>query len=123
MSSTPTTDAPSQSQGNVGQGTATSAKPSGTRKNLAGKKRKHVDILEKMADKVHESTAAQKEHVQILANAIFGKNANMKMGEKLEQLRFTDHDVRIDGCCGHNIDIFHDICFKTSCHPFISQRP
>ncbi|MED6163577.1 hypothetical protein PIB30_081331 [Stylosanthes scabra] len=93
MSSTSTTDAPSRSHGNVGQGTTTSAEPSGTRRTLSGKKRKHADILERMADEVHESTAAQKEHVQILANAISGKNADVKMGEKLEQLGFADHDA------------------------------
>ncbi|MED6163104.1 hypothetical protein PIB30_076644, partial [Stylosanthes scabra] len=93
MSATPTTDAPSRSHGNVGQGTTTSAEPSGTRKTVSGKKRKQMDILERMADEVHESTSAQKEHVQILANAIFGKNADVKMGEKLEQLGFADHDA------------------------------
>ncbi|MED6210296.1 hypothetical protein PIB30_062779 [Stylosanthes scabra] len=79
VSSTPTADVPSQSQGNAAQGTATSAEPSGTRRTLSGKKRKQADILERMADEVHESTAAQKEHVQILANAISGKNADVKM--------------------------------------------
>ncbi|MED6142155.1 hypothetical protein PIB30_110889, partial [Stylosanthes scabra] len=93
MSSTPSTNAPSRSQGNVGQGTATSAEPSGTRRTLSGKKRKQSDILERMADEVHKSTAAQKEHVQILANAISGKNADVRMGEKLEQLGFPDHDA------------------------------
>ncbi|MED6199153.1 hypothetical protein PIB30_073275 [Stylosanthes scabra] len=63
VSSTPTADVPSQSQGNAAQGTATSAEPSGT------------------------------QHVQILANAISGKNADVKMGEKLEQLGFADHDA------------------------------
>ncbi|MED6138692.1 hypothetical protein PIB30_076830 [Stylosanthes scabra] len=84
MSGTPTADAPSRSHGNVGQGTATSTEPSGTRKTLSGKKRKQMDILERMADEVHDSTAAQKEHVQILANAISVKNNDVKMGEKLE---------------------------------------
>ncbi|MED6136088.1 hypothetical protein PIB30_052679 [Stylosanthes scabra] len=93
VSSTPATDAPSQSQGNVGQGTETSVEPSGTRKSLSGKNRKQMDILERMADEVHESTAAQKEHVKILANAISGNNADMKMGEKLCQLGFVDHDA------------------------------
>ncbi|MED6227312.1 hypothetical protein PIB30_112337, partial [Stylosanthes scabra] len=93
MSGTPTTDAPSRSHGNVGQGTATSAEPSGTRRTLSGKKRKQMDILERMADEVHDSTAAQKEHVQILANAISGKNNDVKMGEKLEQLGFADHEA------------------------------
>ncbi|MED6163885.1 hypothetical protein PIB30_084348, partial [Stylosanthes scabra] len=46
-----------------------------------------------MADEVHESTAAQREHVQILANAISGKNEEVKMGEKLAELGFADHDA------------------------------
>ncbi|MED6165835.1 hypothetical protein PIB30_103413, partial [Stylosanthes scabra] len=46
-----------------------------------------------MADEVHDSTAAQREHVQILANAISGKNEEVKMGQKLEQLGFADHDA------------------------------
>ncbi|MED6227643.1 hypothetical protein PIB30_115739, partial [Stylosanthes scabra] len=46
-----------------------------------------------MADEVHESTVAQREHVQILANAISGKNDEVKMGEKLAELGFADHDA------------------------------
>ncbi|MED6164090.1 hypothetical protein PIB30_086377 [Stylosanthes scabra] len=93
MSSTPVTDTPSRGQGKVGQGTTIYVESSGTRKSLSGKKRKQMDILKRMTDEVHESTAAQKEHVQILANAISGKNADVKMGEKLGQLGFADHDA------------------------------
>ncbi|MED6191390.1 hypothetical protein PIB30_115982, partial [Stylosanthes scabra] len=46
-----------------------------------------------MADEVHQSTVAQKEHVQILANAISGKNDEVKMGEKLAELGFADNDA------------------------------
>ncbi|MED6139505.1 hypothetical protein PIB30_084478 [Stylosanthes scabra] len=57
------------------------------------KKRKQADILERMADEVHESTVAQREHFQILANAISGKNEEVKMGEKLAELGFADHEA------------------------------
>ncbi|MED6132609.1 hypothetical protein PIB30_020619 [Stylosanthes scabra] len=93
MSSAPTPDGPAQTQGNAGNGTASSIDHGASSKRLSGKKRKQVDILERMADEVHESTAAQREHVQILANAISGKNEEVKMGEKLEHLGFADHDA------------------------------
>ncbi|MED6211706.1 hypothetical protein PIB30_076297 [Stylosanthes scabra] len=49
--------------------------------------------LERMADEVHDSTVAQREHVQILANAISRKNEEVKMGEKLAKLGFADHEA------------------------------
>ncbi|MED6195278.1 hypothetical protein PIB30_036478 [Stylosanthes scabra] len=85
MSSEPITTGPADIQGIAEQGTTSS--------EVVRKKRKQADILEKMADKVHESTAAQREHVQILANAISGKNEEVNMGEKLAELGFADHDA------------------------------
>ncbi|MED6114971.1 hypothetical protein PIB30_085601, partial [Stylosanthes scabra] len=93
MASAPTPDGPAQTQGNAGNGTASSVDHGALSKRLSGKKRKPVDILERMADEIHDSTAAQREHVQILANAISGKNEEVKMGQKLEQLGFADHDA------------------------------
>ncbi|MED6184202.1 hypothetical protein PIB30_045161 [Stylosanthes scabra] len=68
MSSEPTTIGPADNQGVPGQGTTTSVDCTASTRKLSGKKRKQADILERMADEVHESTAAQREHVQILAN-------------------------------------------------------
>ncbi|MED6154243.1 hypothetical protein PIB30_110395, partial [Stylosanthes scabra] len=93
MSSTPTTDGPTQTQTNEGNGVASSTDHGASSRRLSGKKRKQVDILERMADEVHQSTVAQKEHVQILANAISGKNDEVKMGEKLAELGFADNDA------------------------------
>ncbi|MED6161838.1 hypothetical protein PIB30_064496 [Stylosanthes scabra] len=93
MSSTPTIDAPSQTQGNVGQGTTSSVNPGASSRRISRKKRKQADILERMTDEVHESTVVQREHVKILANVISRKNDEVKMGEKLEQLGFSDHDA------------------------------
>ncbi|MED6196158.1 hypothetical protein PIB30_044730 [Stylosanthes scabra] len=84
----------SRYSGNPGQGTASSVDRIASTRKLSGKKRKQTDILERIADEIHESTAAQREHVQILANAISGKNDEVKMGEKLlKELRFADHDA------------------------------
>ncbi|MED6152269.1 hypothetical protein PIB30_090289 [Stylosanthes scabra] len=84
MSSTPTADGSSQIQGNAGQGTTSSVDPNASSKRISRKKRKQADILERMSEEVHESIVAQREHVQIFANAISGKNEEVKMGEKLE---------------------------------------
>ncbi|MED6201673.1 hypothetical protein PIB30_097299 [Stylosanthes scabra] len=102
MSSTPTTNGLAQTQGNAGNGMASSVDHGASSRRLSRKKRKHADILERMADEVHESTVAQREHVQILANAISGKNEEVKMGEKLEELGFVDHDA---------IHVVVEICF------------
>ncbi|MED6174663.1 hypothetical protein PIB30_071157 [Stylosanthes scabra] len=101
MSFTPTADGLAQTQGNAGNGTAfsvdhgtASSVDHGTSsRRLSGKKMKQVDILKRMADEVHESTVAQREHVQILANVIFRNNEEVKIGEKLEELGFADHDA------------------------------
>ncbi|MED6161083.1 hypothetical protein PIB30_057439 [Stylosanthes scabra] len=93
MASEPTADGPAQIEGNAAYGTTSSMDLSATSRRTSGKKRKQADILERMADEMHESTVAQREHVQILANAISGKNAEVKMGEKLEQLGFADHEA------------------------------
>ncbi|MED6152445.1 hypothetical protein PIB30_092169, partial [Stylosanthes scabra] len=89
----PTADGPAQTQGNVGNGAASSADHVTSSRRVSGKKRKQADILERMADEVHESTVAQREHVQILANAISGKNEEVKMGEKLAELGFANHEA------------------------------
>ncbi|MED6181708.1 hypothetical protein PIB30_021808 [Stylosanthes scabra] len=91
MSANPPTDVPSQTEGNGGQRAASSADQGTSSKSLSGKKRKQIDILERMADELHESTQAQKEHVKILADAISG--LNLRLGEKLEQLGFADHEA------------------------------
>ncbi|MED6151617.1 hypothetical protein PIB30_084181 [Stylosanthes scabra] len=70
-----------------------SVDPGASSRRISRKKRKQADILETMADEVHESTVAQGEHDQIFANAISGKNEEVKMGEKLEQLGFAEHDA------------------------------
>ncbi|MED6197899.1 hypothetical protein PIB30_061160 [Stylosanthes scabra] len=93
MSSEPTATGPADTEGIPGQGTASSVDHTTSTRKLSGKKRKQADILERMADEVHESTVAQREHVQILANAISGKNDEVKMGEKLAELGFADHDA------------------------------
>ncbi|MED6116345.1 hypothetical protein PIB30_099409 [Stylosanthes scabra] len=93
MSSTPTADGPAQTQGNSGNGTRSSVDHGASSRRLSRKKRKQVDILERMANEVHESTMAQREHIQILANAISGKNEEVKMGEKLGELGFADHEA------------------------------
>ncbi|MED6200045.1 hypothetical protein PIB30_081437 [Stylosanthes scabra] len=93
MAFEPTADGPAQTEGNAAYETTSSMDPGSTSRRTSGKKRKQADILERMADEVHESTVAQREHVQILANAIFEKNAKVKMGEKLEQLGFADHEA------------------------------
>ncbi|MED6138678.1 hypothetical protein PIB30_076713 [Stylosanthes scabra] len=63
MSSEPTATGPADTQGNPGQGTASSVDRTASTRKLSGKKRKHAYILERIADEVHESTAAQREHV------------------------------------------------------------
>ncbi|MED6224510.1 hypothetical protein PIB30_084760 [Stylosanthes scabra] len=93
MSSEPTATGPDDTPGNAGQGTTSSVDRTASTRRLFDKKRKHANILERMADEVHESTAAQREHLQILANAISGKNDEVKMGEKLAELGFADHDA------------------------------
>ncbi|MED6124554.1 hypothetical protein PIB30_059956 [Stylosanthes scabra] len=102
MSSKPTATGPADTLGNAGQGTASSVDRAASTRRITGKKRKQADILERMADEVHESTAAQREHVQILANAISGKNDEVKMGEKLAELGFADHDaIQVVCLCYH----------------------
>ncbi|MED6114423.1 hypothetical protein PIB30_080095 [Stylosanthes scabra] len=81
---------PSQGLGNELQANATSADASGA---SAGKKRKHMDILEKMVEIVHLSIKAQEKNAQILADAIYGVNDRFKLGEKLESLGFCDDEV------------------------------
>ncbi|MED6150452.1 hypothetical protein PIB30_072447, partial [Stylosanthes scabra] len=86
MSSEPTTTGPADTQGIVGQGTTSSVDHTASTRMLSGKKKK-------MTDEVHESAAAQRKHIHILANAISGKNEEVKMGEKLAELGFADHDA------------------------------
>ncbi|MED6221262.1 hypothetical protein PIB30_118112 [Stylosanthes scabra] len=88
--SDPTTNGPSQG---IGNGGATSSEAGGTSAKLSGKKRKHIDILEKMATNVQLSTEAQGKHVQILADAISDVNDKLKLGEKLESLGFGNDEV------------------------------
>ncbi|MED6171184.1 hypothetical protein PIB30_038414 [Stylosanthes scabra] len=86
---TPKHYVPSQSQGNGGQGTPSSANHGTLSKRFSGKKRKQTDIIERMADEVHESIEGQREDVKILVDSI--SQVNLKMSEKLEQLGFADH--------------------------------
>ncbi|MED6198868.1 hypothetical protein PIB30_070645 [Stylosanthes scabra] len=58
MSSEPTATGPADTQGILGQGTVSSVHRTAFTRRLSGKKRKQADILEMMADEVHESTAA-----------------------------------------------------------------
>ncbi|XLT82537.1 hypothetical protein HN873_004290, partial [Arachis hypogaea] len=58
-----------------------------------GRKRKQVDILERMADQIQQSSADQRKNAQLIADAIVGVNERWKVGEKLTQLGFGDDEV------------------------------
>ncbi|XP_015957572.1 uncharacterized protein LOC107481776 isoform X1 [Arachis duranensis] len=75
------------------QGAASHSEAGAASARHSGKKRKQNDILERMVECVRFSIAAQEKHVQILADAISGVNERFKIGEKLEQLGFSDDEV------------------------------
>ncbi|XP_057745893.1 uncharacterized protein LOC130964902 [Arachis stenosperma] len=60
---------------------------------LCGRKRKQVDVLERMADQIQQSSADQRKNAQLIADAIVGVNEKWKVGEKLTQLGFGDDEV------------------------------
>ncbi|QHO58953.1 uncharacterized protein LOC110279469 [Arachis duranensis] len=60
---------------------------------LCGRKRKQVDLLERMADQIQQSSTDQRKNAQLIADAIVGVNEKWKVGEKLTQLGFGDDDV------------------------------
>ncbi|XLS96366.1 hypothetical protein HN51_039101 [Arachis hypogaea] len=60
---------------------------------LCGRKRKQVDVLERMANQIQQSSADQRKNAQLIADAIVGVNEKWKVGEKLTQLGFGDDDV------------------------------
>ncbi|XLR38619.1 hypothetical protein HN51_025776, partial [Arachis hypogaea] len=58
-----------------------------------GRKRKQLDVLERMADHIQQSSADQMKNAQLIADAIVGVNERWKVGEKLIQLGFDDDEV------------------------------
>ncbi|QHN99721.1 uncharacterized protein [Arachis hypogaea] len=58
-----------------------------------GRKRKQVDVLERMANQIQQSSTDQRKNAQLIADAIVGVNEKWKVGEKLTQLGFGDDDV------------------------------
>ncbi|QHO50758.1 hypothetical protein S83_002484 [Arachis hypogaea] len=58
-----------------------------------GRKRKQLDVLERMADHIQQSSADQRKNAQLIADAIVGVNEKWKVGEKLTQLGFGDDEV------------------------------
>ncbi|XLR19076.1 hypothetical protein S83_046988 [Arachis hypogaea] len=58
-----------------------------------GKKRKQLDVLERMADHIQQSSADQRKNAQLIADAIVGVNEKWKVGERLTQLGFGDDVV------------------------------
>ncbi|XLR05044.1 hypothetical protein S83_071242 [Arachis hypogaea] len=58
-----------------------------------GRKRKQLDVLERMADHIQQFSADQRKNAQLIADAIVGVNEKWKVGEKLTQLGFGDDEV------------------------------
>ncbi|KAL4343756.1 hypothetical protein AHAS_Ahas11G0110200 [Arachis hypogaea] len=58
-----------------------------------GRKRKQLDVLERMANHIQQSSANQRKNAQLIADAIVGVNERWKVGEKLTQLGFGDDEV------------------------------
>ncbi|QHO49603.1 hypothetical protein HN51_001498 [Arachis hypogaea] len=58
-----------------------------------GRKRKQLDVLERMANHIQQSSADQRKNAQLIADAIVGVNEKWKVGEKLTQLGFGDDEV------------------------------
>ena len=53
---------------------------------LCGRKRKQVDVLERMADQIQQSSADQRKNAQLIADAIVGVNEKWKVGESSHSL-------------------------------------
>ncbi|MED6213756.1 hypothetical protein PIB30_096361 [Stylosanthes scabra] len=92
VSTNPTVNESSQNLANGIQRGGTSIESPGTAR-ITGKKRKQMDILEKMTENVRHSTDAQAKHVQILADTMVGVNEKYNIGEKLDQLGFSEDEV------------------------------
>ncbi|KAL4343134.1 hypothetical protein AHAS_Ahas11G0048000 [Arachis hypogaea] len=90
MSPNPNID---RGQSMQGQASHSEVGTSGGSTRHYGKKRKQVDVLERMADHIQQSSTDQRKNAQLLADAILGVNEKFKVGEKLTQLGFGDNEV------------------------------
>ncbi|RYR46572.1 hypothetical protein Ahy_A07g032310 [Arachis hypogaea] len=69
-----------------GQASHSEARATAGSTRLCGRKRKQVDVLERMADQIQQSSADQRKNAQLIADAIVG-------WRKLTQLGFGDDEV------------------------------
>ncbi|RYR78668.1 hypothetical protein Ahy_A01g003507 [Arachis hypogaea] len=73
-----------------GQGSHSETGVSGGSTRRYGKKRKKVDVLERKANHIQQSSTDQRKNGQLPVDAIVGVNEKFKVGEKLTQLRLRE---------------------------------